>query len=681
MKLTRLGFIAAITFISFKPVVPGTTTSDPSFVVEADRFADIAVLRYRIEGFEKLSVQQKQLAYYLYQAGMSGRDIFFDQKHAQNLRIRKTLETILTSYKGNKETDDYKKFLVYAKRFFFSNGIHHHYSNLKIMPDFSFQYFTELLKGSDQAKLPLEGKTADALANMLKPVIFDPLVDAKNVDLGPDKDNVVASKNNLYEGVTQKEVDEFYKNMSAGSGKEVPPYGLNSKLVKENGKITEKVWKVGGMYTQAIEKIVFWLEKAVTVAENEKQRVTLQKLIKFYQTGNLKDYDDYCISWVGDTESMIDFANGFIEVYRDAVQKRGSYEAVLSIRDLEATKRINAISKEAQWFEDHSSISDNHKKKNVKGISAKVITVINEAGDAAPSTPIGINLPNQEWIRESHGSKSVSLGNIVEAYNYVKAKSPAVQEFGVSAEVIDRIKKYGALSGDLHTDMHEVIGHASGQINQGVGTTDVTLKTYAGTLEEARADLVGLYYVMDQKLVDIGVMPSLEVGKAGYDNYIMNGIMTQLYRITPGDNLEEAHMRNRQLISGWAFEHGKKDNVIERITKDGKTYFRINDYEKLRVLFGELLKEIQRIKSEGDYNAGKILVENYGVKVDQALLSEVHKRYQPLNIAPYNGFIQPRLVPVMKDGQITDIKVEYPDNFLDQMVEYGRDYGFLPLKN
>ena len=387
------------------------------------------------------------------------------------------------------------------------------------------------------------------------------------------------------------------------------------------------------------------------------------------------------MAWVSDLDSQIDFVNGFTEVYGDPLGIKASWESVVNFKNIEATKRAETISSNAQWFEDHSPISDQHKKKNVKGISAKVITVINECGDAAPSTPIGINLPNQEWIREKHGSKSVSLGNIVEAYNYAKAKSPAVNEFGVSEEVISRVKQYGALAGDLHTDMHEVIGHASGQINPGVGTTDVTLKGYAGTLEEARADLVGLYYVMDQKLVDIGVMPSLEVGKAGYDTYILNGLMMQLNRIEPGDNLEEAHMRNRQLISSWAYEHGKKDHVIERITKNDKTYFQINDYLKLRTLFGELLKEIQRIKSEGDFKAGKNLVETYGVKVDQALLTEVHKRYEPLNIAPYNGFIQPRLVPVMDGDLIKDVRVEYPSDFIQQMLEYGKDFGFLPVRN
>jgi dipeptidyl-peptidase-3 len=448
-----------------------------------------------------------------------------------------------------------------------------------------------------------------------------------------------------------------------------------------DGKIVERVWKVGGMYGPAIEKIVGWLEKAVTVAENDLQKQSLQHLIKYYRTGDIADFDQHCIAWVADTKSTIDVVNGFIEVYADATQKRGSYESVVSMRDEEATKRIGAISKEAQWFEDHSPIMDAHKKPNVAGISAKVITVIGEVGDSAPATPVGINLPNAEWIREKHGSKSVSLGNIVEAYNDVKSKSPANDEFGDSPEVIQRLKQWGSLASDLHTDMHEVIGHASGQINRGVGTPDQTLKNYAGTLEEGRADLVALYYVLDPKLVEIGVMPTLDVGKAEYDSYIMNGLMTQLYRIQPGHQIEEAHMRNRQLIAGWAFEKGQPAKVIERLTRDGKTYFRINDYQKLRGLFGQLLREIQRIKSEGDFEAGKNLVENYGVKVDQQLLAETHRRYAPLNIAPFMGFIQPRLVPVKKGSEIIDVKVEYPTDFLGQMLEYGRDYAFLPIRN
>ena len=681
-----LAIISAI--ISCKPKSSETkeanadsTAAKDSFNYMADRFADIQVLRYRVPGFDELSLQQKQLAYYLYMAGMSGRDIFYDQKYKHNLRIRKTLENILTTYNGDKNSEDYKKFLTYCKRFFFANGVFHHYSSAKMLPEFSFDYFKTLINGSNQQNLPLDGMKMEDYLSLLQTAMFDPNVDKKCVDLSPNIDNVKASANNFYEGVSKKEVEDFYSKFGKQGARGEPSWGLNSKVTKENGKIVEKTWKVGGMYNAAMEKMVYWLEKAVTVAENDVQKNTLQALIKFYKSGDLKDFDDYCISWVGDTLSRVDLSNGFIEVYMDPMNKKGAYEMVLSMKDMEATKRIAAIGNEAQWFEDHSPIMNEHKKKNVKGISAKVITVIGECGDAAPNTPIGINLPNSDWIRDSIGSKSVSLGNIVESYNYARSKSPMIDEFGSSPEMIERYKKYASLGGDLHTDMHEVIGHASGQINHGVAGTDVTLKNYASALEEARADLVALYYIMDQKLIDIGVMSTLDVGKTQYDYYIMNGMMTQLYRIKPGDDIEESHMRNRQMIAQWAFEHGKKDSVIVKTVRDGKTNFVINDYNKLRTLFGELLKEIQRVKSEGDFKAGQNLIETYGVKVDQDLLKEVHARYEKLNIAPYMGFIQPKLVPVMNGDSISDVKVEYPEDFIGQMLEFGKEFSFLPVKN
>jgi dipeptidyl-peptidase-3 len=481
--------------------------------------------------------------------------------------------------------------------------------------------------------------------------------------------------------VTQKEVDAYYSSRINVNDTNAISWGLNSKMMKVNGVVTEKVWKVGGMYSAAIEKIVYWLEKAATVAENDQQKKTLELLIKYYQTGDLKVWDEYNIAWVNDTESRIDVVNGFIEVYDDAIGKRASFESVVSLKDMEATKRIAAIAKEAQWFEDHSPIAAEHKKESVKGITAKVITVIQEAGASNPSTPIGINLPNANWIRQQHGSKSVSLGNIVHSYNIIGAKSPMMKEFCVSAEEIERATKYGALAGDLHTDMHEVIGHASGKINKGVGDPDQTLMNYASTLEEARADLVALYYVYDQKLVDLGVMPSLEVGKTEYDGYIRGGLITQLTRLQLGENLEEAHMRNRQLNASWVYEKGKKDNVITVFKQDGKTYVKINDYEKLRALFGELLKEIQRIKSEGDYKAATALVEGYGVKVDQTLLKEVKDRFEKLHVAAYKGFIQPKLVPVMKDGAVVDVKVEYPNNWLNDQLERSKNYSYLPSIN
>ncbi|MEN9523199.1 MAG: hypothetical protein RL065_1576 [Bacteroidota bacterium] len=656
------------------------TKADENFDVAAEAFADLQLLRYQIPGFNELSLQQKTLAYYLYEAALSGRDIIYDQKSKDGILLRKTIENIYGTYNGDKSSADWKKFEEYCGRFWFSNGNHHHYSNDKFVPECSFDYFTTIAKASDVKGFPVnEGEDLDAFLKRIQPEMFDIKYKAKEVDLRAGIDNIAASSNNFYEGVTQKEVEAFYSKFpTAGNA---PSWGLNSKTTKENGQIVEKVWKVGGMYSAAIEKMVGWLEKAVTVAENDKQKDALTKLVKFYKTGDLKDFDEYCISWVNDIDSRIDCVNGFIEVYGDAIGKKASFESCVSIKDMEATKMVAKIASNAQWFEDNSPIAAEHKKKEVKGITAKAITVVVEAGDAAPSTPIGINLPNADWIRKEHGSKSVSLSNIVASYNMMSARKGSFDEFGYDSTVINRYKKHGALGSDLHTDMHECIGHASGQINEGVETTDKTLKNYASCLEEARADLVGLYYIMDKKLVELGVMPSLEVGKAQYDNYITNGLIMQLTRIKMGDNLEEAHMRNRQLNAMWAYEHGKKDNVIEFVKRDGKTYVRINDYEKLRTLFGQLLKEIQRVKSEGDYKGGKDLVENYGVKVDQTLLKEVLERYAALGLKPYKGFIQPRLVPVMDGEKITDVKVEYPTSFYEQAMEYGKKYSFLGVKN
>lgn len=658
-----------------------TTKTESTFDVECDNFADLQVLRYEIEGFNDLSASQKELAYYLYEAANAGRDIIYDQKYKHNLTIRKTIEAIFESYKGDKNLDEFKQFETYAKRVFFSNGIHHHYSSLKFVPECNFNFFSDLVKASDEKLLPLNGKTVDEFLEKIRPIIFDEKLENKIVDLASGIDNIKASANNFYEAVTQKEVEDFYNARMKKNDATPISWGLNSKMMKENGKVVEKVWKVGGMYTAAIEKIVYWLEKAVTVAENDQQKKTLQLLIEYYKTGDLKKWDEYNIAWVNDVDSRLDVVNGFIEVYGDAIGKRASFESVVSMKDMEATKRIAAVAAEAQWFEDNSPIAPEHKKKEVKGITAKVITVIQEAGDAAPATPIGINLPNANWIRQQHGSKSVSLSNIVHSYNIVGAKSPMLKEFAENEAQIARAKEYGSLAGDLHTDMHEVIGHASGQINKNVGDPDQTLKNYASTLEEARADLVALYYVLDKKLVDMKIMPSLDCGKAEYDGYIMNGLITQLTRLNIGENLEEAHMRNRQLNAKWAYEMGKKDNVIEFVKRDGKTYVKINDYDKLRTLFGQLLKEIQRIKSEGDYKAATALVETYGVKVDQELLKEVKDRFNKLNVAAYKGFIQPKLVPIMDGDKIKDVKVEYPTNFLENQLELGKKYGYLPAVN
>ncbi len=663
-----------------KPKEEKTETPETEFNVRAESFADLQLLRYQVPGWEELSLQQKKLAYFLYEAALAGRDIFYDQNGKNNLTVRKTIEAVYGTFKGSKSGADWDNFKAYAGRVWFSNGVHHHYGNDKFVPECTFEYFSELVKNSDQSLLPLEtGESVDAFLTRIKPIIFDAKFMAKKVDLTAGVDNIVNSANNFYEGVTQKEVEDFYGKFPKTD--QEPEWGLNSKLVKENGVITEKPWKSGGMYGKAIDKIIFWLEKAVTVAENVQQKKALELLVAYFKTGDLKKWDEYNIAWVADTASRLDVVNGFVEVYDDALGIKGSYESVVSIKDLETTKRIKAIADQAQWFEDHSPLMPEHKKKKVKGISAKAITIVVEGGSAAPNTPIGINLPNSDWVRKEHGSKSVSLSNIVHAYNEAGKGGGFLDEFVADPALLKRQKEYGNLADDLHTDMHECIGHASGQINPGVGTPDKTLKSYASCLEEARADLVGLYYILDPKLVELGVMPSLEVGKAGYDDYMLNGLMTQLTRLKPGDNIEEAHMRNRALNAYWVYEKGKKDNVVEFVKKNGKTYVQVNNYEKLRVLFGELLKEIQRIKSEGDFNAGKNLVETYGVKVNPELHKEVLERYAKLNIKPYKGFIQPRLVPVMDGDKISDVKLEYPESFYEQMMEYAKNYSLLPVKN
>lgn len=672
-----------MTWVACTPTERGAGNQNSGgFKFLTEQFADLKLIRYQIPRFENLSPRQKELLYYLSEAALSGRDIVWDQNYRHNLRIRKTLEAIINTYSGEKKGEEWDQFMVYTKRVWFSNGIHHHYSTLKFLPDFSTDYFASLVKKSDASQLPLEeGQNVEDLIAFLTPILFDPAVDAKRVNKDPNADLLLTSAGNYYEGVTQKEAEDFYAAMENKNDSTPIWYGLNSKLVKENGKLTEKVWKVGGMYGSAIERVVYWLSKAVTVAETDIQKKAFEKLIEYYQTGDLRKFDEYNILWVQDTAALVDAVNGFIEVYGDPLGHKATYESVISFKDLDATRRIAAISGQAQWFEDNSPLMEDHKKKNVKGISAKVITVVTESGDASPSTPIGINLPNADWIRKIHGSKSVNLGNIVNAYAEAGKGSGMLDEFAYSKEEIELDKKYGTLAGNLHTDMHEVIGHASGQINPGIGSPKQTLKNYASTLEEARADLVALYYIMDKKLVDIGVMDDLDVGKCEYNSYIRNGLMTQMVRLKPGEDIEEDHMRNRQLVAAWAYEKGKADKVIEFVKKDGKTFVRINDYAKLRVLFGELLREIQRIKSEGDFEAGKNLVETYGVKVDQTLHAEILERYKKLNIAPYGGFINPKLVPVMEGEKVVDVKVEYPETFMGQMLDYAKNYSFLPWKN
>ncbi len=655
--------------------------ADDSFIYEADRFADIRMLRYQVPGFEDLSDQQKELLYYLSQAALSGRDIMYDQNYKHNLRVRRTLEEVLNNYAGDRDTENFTHLTTYAKQVWFANGIHHHYSGLKFTPLFDEQYFSDVITAAaPQANFPLrEGQSIEQLISEITPILFDPDIDPKKVNTADGVDKVATSAVNFYEGVTEQEVVNFYAALSDNDDSTPVSHGLNSKLVKVDGEIVERVWRVGGMYSAALEQVVYWLERAIAVAENDKQRTTFELLVKYYRSGDLEDFDAYNIAWVEDTDSAIDVINGFIEVYNDPLGYRGSFESVVSFRDAEATLRISAIGERAQWFEDNSPIQDDHKKADVTGIDGKVITVVMESGDASPATPIGINLPNSSWIRAEHGSKSVSLGNIVSAYN--SSPSKTLEEFAFSDEEILRSRTHSEQAGDLHTDMHEVIGHASGKINEGVGTTRETLRQYASTLEEGRADLVALYYIMDPMLIEIGVMDSLDVGRSEYDGYIRGGAMLQLYRLQPGELVEEAHMRNRQLVALWSYEQGLEENVIERVVRDGKTYFVVNDYEKLREIFGRLLQEIQRIKSEGDFEAARDLVENYGTQVDEELHAEVLNRYASLDVAPYSGFVNPRIVADDDNGVVSNVRVEYPNDFMSQMLEYAADYSFLPTEN
>ncbi|MBN1339738.1 MAG: dihydrofolate reductase [Bacteroidales bacterium] len=641
-----------------------------------EQFADLKIMRYQVPGFDQLTLDQKKLVYYLSQAALCGRDIIFDQNYKHNLMVRNTLEEIYSNYEGDRSTPDFQNFVVYLKRVWFSNGIHHHYSTDKIIPDFSQDYFAELVSKSPKAEFPFkEGESMDEFMGMIVPVIFDPMVAPKRLSQDPEKDLILNSACNFYEGVTEEEAVKFYDKIKDPNDPEPISYGLNSKLVKENGKIKEEVYKTGGLYGPAIEKIVFWLEKASGVAENEHQKAVIDKLVEFYKTGDLKVFDEYNVLWVNDLSSHIDFVNGFIEVYGDPLGLKASWESVVNFKDMEATKRTEIISNNAQWFEDHSPVDDRFKKKEVKGVSAKVITVAQLGGDCYPSTPIGINLPNADWIRKEHGSKSVTMENITYAYDQAALGNGFMEEFCYSQEEIELAKKYGSLASNLHTDLHECLGHGSGQLLP--GTSPDALKNYSSALEESRADLFALYYIMDPKMVELGIMPTLDVAKAEYNSYIRNGLMTQLTRIESGKDIEQAHMRNRQLIAKWCFEKGSAENVIEKVTKDGKTYFHITDYDKLRNLFGELLAEVQRVKSEGDYEAGKMLVETYAVKVDPVLHKEVKERFGKLNIAPYGGFINPVFDVAEENGEIKDIKITYPDDYTKQMLKYSEEFSFL----
>lgn len=660
---------------------PKTTAEAEKFDYTVEQFADLQILRYRVPGFEDLSLKQKELVYYLTEAALQGRDILFDQNGKYNLTIRRMLEAVYTGYKGDKNTPDFKAMEVYLKRVWFSNGIHHHYGSEKFVPGFTPEFFRQAVQSVDAATLPLaEGQTVEQLCEEVFPVIFDPTVMPKRVNQAAGEDLVLTSACNYYDGVTQQEAEDFYNALKNPQDETPVSYGLNSRLVKEDGKIQEKVWKVGGLYGQALEKIVYWLKKAEGVAETPEQKAVIAKLMEFYETGDLKTFDEYAILWVKDLNSRIDFVNGFTESYGDPLGMKASWESLVNFKDLEATQRTELISGNAQWFEDHSPVDGQFKKEKVKGVSAKVITAAILAGDLYPATAIGINLPNANWIRSHHGSKSVTIGNITDAYNKAAHGNGFNEEFVYSDAELQLIDKYADVTDELHTDLHECLGHGSGKLLPGVDPD--ALKAYGSTIEEARADLFGLYYVADPKLVELGLTTSADAYKAQYYTYLMNGLMTQLVRIEPGNNVEEAHMRNRQLIARWVYEKGAAEKVVELVKKDGKTYVVINDYEKVRDLFGRLLAEIQRIKSTGDYAGAHDLVEAYAVKVDPALHAEVLERYKKLNLAPYKGFVNPKYEAVTDaDGTITDVTVTYDEGYAEQMLRYSKDYSTLPSVN
>lgn len=651
--------------------------SENSFSYTVEQFADLQILRYRVPGFEQLSLRRKQLVYYLSQAALEGRDILFDQNGKFNLQIRRLLEAVYTSFKGDRTTEQFRALEVYLKRVWFSNGIHHHYACDKFVPAFTAAYLEEVIKSLPEEVLPLEeGETRQAMCDKLFPVIFDPSVMPKRVNQADGEDLVQTSAANYYEGVTQQEAEDFYAAQKKADDPEPVMYGMNSRLVKKDGRVYEQVWKVGGMYSAAIEKIIVWLEKAEAVAENDAQCEVIRLLVDFYRTGDLKVFDAYSIAWLKDTGSLVDFVNGFIESYGDPLGMKASWESIVNFKDMEATHRTETISSNAQWFEDHSPVDARFKKEEVKGVSAKVITAAILAGDLYPSTAIGINLPNSNWIRSVHGSKSVTIGNLTDAYNKAARGNGFREEFVYSDTERLLLEKYADITDDLHTDLHECLGHGSGKLLPGVDPD--ALKAHGSTIEEARADLFGLYYLPDAKMVELGLVPDAEAYKAEYYSYMMNGLMTQLVRIEPGCTVEEAHMRNRQLIARWALEHGKAEHVVEMVVRDGKTYVRINDYAKLRLLFGELLAEIQRIKSEGDYEAARQLVEKYGVQVDPVLHAEVLQRYRSLHLAPYKGFLNPVYTPQTDaEGNIVDVHISYTEGYAEQMLRYSRDYSNL----
>ncbi len=655
--------------------------ADSNFEYSVDKFADIEILRYQVHGFDDLTLQQKELIYYLSEAALEGRDILYDQHNKYNLTIRRTLEAIYENYSGDKTNENFKSFETYLKQVWMGSGIHHHYSEDKILPKFSIAYFAELVKSIDPEKMPLaEGASVDKLIETLTPIMFDPTVFPKRINQAAGVDLVKTSAVNFYEGVTQKEVEAFYNKMKDPKDNTPISYGLNSKVVKENGTLTEQVYKIGGMYSAAIQRIVNWLEKAANVAENDKQKQVILSLIDFYQTGDLKKFDDYSVLWVHDLDSQVDFINGFIEVYTDPLGMKGTWESIVNFKNIDATKRTEIISNNAQWFEDHSPIDDRFKKEEVKGVSAKVITVTILGGDCYPGTPIGINLPNADWIRRDYGSKSVTIENITDAYNKASLGNGFIEEFMWSDEEVKLAKEFGSITNNLHTDLHECLGHGSGKLLPGVDGD--ALKAYGSPIEEARADLFGLYYMADPKVVELGLLPDKEAYKAQYYSYLMNGAISQLTRIQPGKDIEQAHMRNRQLVATWVLDKAKDSKAAEMKVRNGKTYIVINDYDKVRELFGELLAEIQRIKSTGDFEEAKNLIETYAVKVNQPLHEEVLERYKELSLSPYRGFVNPVYKLVENDnGEVTDVTISYDENYVDQHLRYSKQYSSLPNIN
>jgi len=648
-----------------------------TFQIQTEQFDDIRILRYQVPGFDELPLLQKKMIYFLSQAALYGRDILWDQNYQHNLIIRKTLEAVINTYQGDRETKDFASFIIYAKKVFFANGIHHHYSMDKFFPAVKESYLLELMAQSDLKELAEKSRQNETeFARDICHIIYDKTTGIKRVSLDTSGDLIADSACNFYEGVSQKEAEDYYTNLQKQSDSKVS-HGMNSTLIKKDGVLVEDVWKLGGKYSESIEKMVFWLRKAVEISNDKHQKEALEKLVVFYETGDLQTFDDYSILWLNDLHSPIDIIHGFIEVYGDPLGKKATFESVISIIDEQATKRAKTISDHADWFEAHSSTDVRFKKKEIKGVNARAVNVVMETGDCSPATPIGINLPNADWIRAEYGSKSISISNIIDAYDEASKGNGSIREFAWSEEEIRIHEEHSALASKLHVDLHEIVGHGSGKLAEGIADPSETLKNYASTIEEARADLVALYFALNPKLIDLGLMPSQEVGICEYNSYIRGGLMTQLVRVEAGKDIEESHMRNRQLIAQWVFEKGKKDKLIERKQKEGKTYFVINDYKKLNHLFGLLLNEVQRIKSEGDYQAAHDLVENYGVKVDPQIHQEVLDRWAKLKIAPYAGFINPHYEAITENGEITDVRIHYPSDFLTQMLHYGSQYSTL----